>query len=914
MSELPVGTVTFLFTDLEASTRLWEQHPDAMQDALARHDDMLLSVVTAHGGHIVKSTGDGVHAVFAIAHDAVAAATDAQVRLQAESWPTPEPLRVRMGVHTCEVELRDGDYYGSEVNRAARLMAVAHGGQVLVSETVASLVRGGLPPDVGLFDLGEHRLRDLTRAIGVYQVTHPDLAREFPPLQSLDVLPGNLPVQMTSFVGREDELARVVEELGESRVVTLTGVGGVGKTRLALEVAAEVVPQYRAGAWLVELAGVRDPDAVPGAVAAAFGLQPRTGMSPVDMLVEFLRGKELLLILDNCEHLLRTVAELVGNVVRACPGVKVLATSREGLNVAGERMLGVASLDVPDEAAPLATIAQCDAVVLFVDRARAVKANFVLDDANARMLAQVCRRLDGIALAIELAAARVGMLTPAEMARRLDQRFRLLAGRQHTAVERHQTLQAAIDWSYDLLSESEQLVLARLSIFAGGFSLEAAEAVTAGGVVEADDVFEHVASLVARSLVVADTEGIDTRYRLLETIRQYAQEHLDGSGEGERLRTEHAAYYTRFVETAIANATGPDGEEWEHRLEREPGNYRAALTWVTDNADVDTALRLVGVWDGPIYLTFDDSLLASVRWACDALLAIPGAEAHAKYPVALEMLALDAWQRGEQELAERRCDEAEAAERRLGSEPSIALWELRCVIALAQGRTADAIDAGSHAVDLCRARAETVRLVNALGWLGLAHAIAGNTAEASGVADEIVAVTRQLANPHLVQQALSLAAFALASSDLERAMVLARESVALAGEKGTAAWAVLGDLTDRNGNRLDALRSFARAIDFAHWQGNRLVLGTMVGRVAAIIAGSEPEASAVLQGAGDARAPAFAQTAHAVEEEKLANEAIDAALGATRHAELVAEGAAMTDDDAVAYALAAIARVVGNGG
>ena len=381
------------------------------------------------------------------------------------------------------------------------------------------------------------------------------------------------------------------------RVVTLTGVGGVGKTRLALEVAAEVVPQFRDGAWLAELAGVRDPEAVPDALVSMFGLQVSGGASATATLVEFLRAKELLLVVDNCEHLLRPVAGLVDEVVRGCPGVRVLVTSREGLNVAGERMLGVASLDVPPEGAGLEAIAQCDAVALFVERARAVKASFALDETNADAVAQVCRRLDGIALAIELAAARVAMLTPAEVARRLDQRFRLLAGGQRTTVERHQTLRAAIDWSYELLSETEQLLLDRLSIFVGGFSLEAAEAVTVDGAIDADNVFELLATFVARSLVVADTDGDETRYRFLETIRQYAQDRLDASGDGDRMRSAHAAYFADFVEAAITNLVGRDGLEWQRRFELEFDNVLAARSWATDTPDVDIALRLVCVWD-----------------------------------------------------------------------------------------------------------------------------------------------------------------------------------------------------------------------------------------------------------------------------------------------------------------------------
>ena len=675
VGELPSGTVTFLFTDLEGSTRLWEQYPDAMHAALARHDVILREAVDAHDGYVVKTTGDGIHAVFARAHDAVDAAVEMQRALDSESFGDVGLLRMRIGVHTCEADYREGDYYGTDVNRAARLMSVAHGGQVVVSLVTRALVRDH---PVDLVDLGEHRLRDLTNRERIFQVRASGLAAEFPPLRSLDALPGNLPRQVTSFVGRDAELVAFPALVLGSSLVTLTGVGGVGKTRLALQVAAEVVPNFRDGAWFVELAGVRDPEAVPDALVATFGLQPRAGMSTIDVLVNFLGGKELLLVLDNCEHVLRQVASLVDQVLRECPGVRVLATSREGLNVAGEQMRGVMSLELPDDGAALDAVAHCDAVVLFVERARAVKPEFALHAMNVEVVTQICRRLDGIALAIELAAARVAMMTPADIARRLDQRFRLLAGGRRTGVERHQTLRAAIDWSYELLGNTERLLLDRLSIFAGGFTLEAAEAVSAGGLLETEDVFELLATLVARSLVVADTEGIDTRYRLLETIRQYAQEHLDSSGDGDRLRAAHAAYYTDFAEEAIARVVGPEGIEWELRLRREYDNLRTALTWATETADFDIAVRLLGMWDALFMLFLTDAgMLATVTWSVDAVLALPGASEHPRYPAALTTAAAVAFTHGDPDLARRRCEDALAAEQRLGTDPSNAVWVAR---------------------------------------------------------------------------------------------------------------------------------------------------------------------------------------------------------------------------------------------
>jgi predicted ATPase len=590
-----------------------------------------------------------------------------------------------------------------------------------------------------------------------------------------------------------------------------------------------------------------------------------------------------------------------------------LATSREGIKVAGERMLGVASLDVPGEAAELEAIAQCDAVVLFVERARALKANFALDATNAGAVAQVCRRLDGIALAIELAAARVAMLTPVEVARRLDQRFRLLAGGQRTAVERHQTLRAAIDWSYELLSESEQCLLARLSVFAGGFTLEAAEAVTAGGTVNADEVFELLATLVARSLVVADTEGIETRYRLLETIRQYAQEHLDASGDGDRLRREHALYYAGFAEAAIPNLAGPDGMQWEGRFEREFDNFRAALTWAVDTQDVDTALRVLGMWENPILAT-EVTLNSTLRWAAETVLAIPGASEHPRFPAALVVAALDAHRQGDQELAVRRCDEALAAEERLGTEPSIGLWLARIQIAIAQGHIDEAIEHAGRAARLSRARGDTVRLAFALANSAGARAMVGDPARALPEAEEAIALARGLGNARHAQGALAMAGFALGDSEPERALALVREAVELSGAgTRTLAWAIAGDLTARHGNQRDALEFFAKAIDDMHWFGMRPVVGAMLGRVADLLAGSDPEAAAVLYGAGDTLAPGFFLAPHVVEARQQATATLQASLGATLPAELRAQGMAMDEHDAIAYAHAAINRYLGEG-
>jgi predicted ATPase len=787
-------------------------------------------------------------------------------------------------------------------------MAVAHGGQVLVSLATEELVRDSLPSGIALQELGEHRLRDLSRPERVFQLRAAPLASEFPPLRSLDTLPGNLPVQFTSFVGRAQELARVVMELGAARLVSLTGVGGVGKTRLALEVAAEVVPDYRDGAWLVELAGVRDAEAVPDAVVMTFGLQPAGGRSPTETLLEFLRGKQLLLVLDNCEHLLRAVADLVGAILRGCPQVQVLVTSREGLNVAGEHMLGVPSLEVAYEGADLEAVAGCDAVTLFVDRAQSVKAGFVLDAANVDAVAQVCRRLDGIALAIELAAARIAMLTPTDLARRLDQRFRLLAGGQRGVVERHQTLRAAIDWSYELLDEAEQLLLARLSVFVGGFSLEAADAVTTGGVVDAEQTFDLLSVLVARSLVVADTENVDTRLRMLETIRQYAQERLDESGDGFRVRAEHAAYFASFGELAIPSTAGPDGTQWERRLERELDNIGAAVRWAVETQDADTAVRLFAMWDAPMIST-DVGLTATLRWAADAMVAMPGAVEHPRYLAALGVTAIFAMDRGELELAVRRCEQVLAAERRVGSDPSIFVWLVRTNAALAKGNHDEGVEHAQHAVTLSRARGEPAWLAWSLAVSALARALQGDATNARADAEEVVTLAHRLTNPHILLQPLAFAAFAVGGSDPERGLALAREAVGLIrpGERSLA-WGLAGDLAARRGDRHAALEYMANAIKDSQWLGSRMGLGNVVGRVGDLLADNDPEATAVLQGACDALAPGFGHAPHTVELRRQAIATSTASLGAVRREELYKLGMTMTDDQVADHALCAIGR------
>ncbi|TMH54013.1 MAG: adenylate/guanylate cyclase domain-containing protein [Betaproteobacteria bacterium] len=520
------AVTTFLFTDIEGSSRLWEQDPERMRPALARHDALVRTAVEHNRGTVVKMSGDGVHAAFSDPLDAVCASLELQRALADSESTNGIAIHVRCGLHAGVTERRDNDFFGTAVNRAARIMSTAHGGQVLLSQAVAVLVDERLPPGVTLRDLGSLRLRDLASPEHVYQLVHPQLRQDFPALRSLEATPNNLPLQVTSFVGRERELAEVKKLLANSRLLTLLGVGGIGKTRLSLQVAADLMDDYPDGVWFVELAPLTDALLVPQAVASVLGVKEEAGRPVVEALIKYVKSRRQLLILDNCEHLLDACAELVKQLLQAGPSLRILASSREHLRVAGESTYPVPALAAPDpyEKFIHTTLTQYEAARLFIDRALAAQPAFEISQQNAIAVAEVCHRLDGIPLAIELAAARVRALPVGTIASRLSDRLRLLAGGDRTALPRQQTLRALIDWSFDLLGEQERTLFRRLAVFAGGFTLEAAEAVSAVGDLANSDVLDVLTHLVEKSLVVM--EGESGRYRLLETVRQYAQERL----------------------------------------------------------------------------------------------------------------------------------------------------------------------------------------------------------------------------------------------------------------------------------------------------------------------------------------------------------------------------------------------------
>jgi len=570
---------TFLFTDIEGSSRLWESDPARMGAALSGHDAIVRQAVRDNRGNIVKMTGDGVHAAFADPLDGVRAALQLLSMLTDPAKTNDVALHVRCGLHAGVEERRDNDFFGNAVNRAARIMSTAHGGQILLSQAVATLVRDRLPPGVALLDLGSVRLRDLANPERIYQVVHPQLRQEFPALRSLEATPNNLPQQITSFIGRGRELAEAKGLLGSARLLTLFGVGGIGKTRLSLQLAADVMDDYPDGVWFVELAPVANELGVPHAVASTVGVKETPGHPLLDALVRYVKDRKLLLILDNCEHLVAACARLATQLLKSGPNLKILASSREHLNIAGETTFLVPALASADPQRKLvaAALSEYDATRLFVDRASAVQPAFKVSDKNAAAVADICHRLDGIPLAIELAAARVRALSVETIAARLSDRFRLLVGGDRSALPRQQTLRALIDWSYDLLTERERAVLRRLAVFAGGWTIEGAEAVVPDGDVQGADVLELLTNLVEKSLVVVDPVG--GRYRLLDTVRQYAQERLDRSGEASDTSTRHLAFFLALAEEARPALAGPEQAAWLARLDLERENLLAAHAW-----------------------------------------------------------------------------------------------------------------------------------------------------------------------------------------------------------------------------------------------------------------------------------------------------------------------------------------------
>lgn len=669
-STLPAGIVTFLLTDVEGSSRHWEAYPDVASGALDRRQEIIRDSTMRHGGAlpVEQGEGDSTVSVFARASDAAACAVDIQRALVAEAWPAGLVIRVRIALHAGEAELHsDGTYRGAALNRCARLRAIGYGGQILVSQATYEVLVDGLVGGVTLRDLGVHRLRDLARPEHVWQLCHPEVADAFPPLRSLDAAANNLPLQLTSFVGREAEIQAIDKLLRKHRLVTLVGAGGCGKTRLALQIAAGSVDDYPDGVWWLDLAPLADPSLVPATLAGVLGLRESPLEPIVDTVVGYLASRRALVTLDNCEHLIESCATLAARLVQGCQRLTLMATSREPLRVEGETTMPVPPLALPEERT-VHSLAECESVRLFVDRACASQPSFAVTPDNAEAVAEICARLDGIPLALELAAARSRVLTVDEIAAGLADRFHLLTGGARSALPRQRTLEASVDWSHDTLDDAERVVFRRLSVFAGSFTLEAAEAVCVGDGIASAQVLDLLSGLVNRSLVqVVHDPGALTRYRLLETIRDYARRKLSDAGEAEGIRDRHLDYFVSFSEQAAEGLEGANVVAWLARIDTELDNLRAALDWSPRSADPKRGQRLVGLLT--LYWFARSELSVGLARLEATLLSSAGDGIDRA--AALGALCMVAYRSGDMVGARSYGDEAVAIARRLGDESAL---------------------------------------------------------------------------------------------------------------------------------------------------------------------------------------------------------------------------------------------------
>ena len=908
----PTGTVTFLFSDIEGSTGRWDAHRAEMQEAVRRHDDLMRAAIERNGGYVFKTIGDAFCVAFATVPEAVTAALDAQRAIQSEDWNAVGGLSVRMAIHAGVADERDGDYFGPTANRVTRLLAVGHGGQVLISGASKDLANEMMPAQATLLDLGKHRLKDLAAPEHIFQLQAADLEQEFPALRSLDVLPNNLPVHLTSLIGRDEEVAEITALFEESRLVTLTGAGGIGKTRTALQVAADLLQGDGDGVWFVDLAPFDDPMLVPSAIAEVFNVADEGGSQRlIERVGAALKAKRLLIVLDNCEHVISAAADAADRLLHMCPGMYILATSREPLGIAGEEPYRMPALPVPEEGERMTAerVMQYGAAVLFVARAHTAQRSFVLTDDNAAIVANIVRRLDGIALAIELAAPRIKVLSLQQLDQRLDECFKLLSGGSRTAQPRHQTLRALIGWSYDLLSEAERSLLRRSAIFRGGWTFEATEAICTDERFADQDVLDLLTALVDKSLVVVEVLGEEQRYRLLESTRQFAAERLDEAGERENAAARHCRYFAGVAERAGDAYWQIDSDRWTAQVRLDLENHRVAIGWgLAGDGDVESAATNVAGLRGLWY--------AAARREGRMLLGRAKAALAADAPARV---------RGLLALTEARLDYASAQSAMPAAEAVSALSgggdEVGRAEALAlhgdalgrAGRLAESVIPSEAALAAARAT-RTPRLIGwvlsrAAYWIGAA----GDRARAHVLFAEAAALLRACNDPwRLATLQWSRAEFFYGESDHAAALACAREAETILRERGAE-----GDLSIVLLNAAAYLLALER-LDEA-WAAAResleLALRTDVGLYVAVAIGhlahlaaetGDPERATKLLGYTDA---VYKKNGNAREptEQRGYDRAVEltrAALPEERLRALIAEGAPMEQEAAAAEAMA----------
>jgi predicted ATPase/class 3 adenylate cyclase len=910
----PIGTLTFLFTDIEGSTRLWEHNALAMQAALARHDELLRWAIEEHGGYVFKTVGDAFCAVFPTVPDALQAAVEIQRRLFSSEWEQTGPLRVRVALHTGAAEERDGDYFGPPVNRVARLLSAAHGGQVLLSLPAQELVRDQLPAGTSLSDLGEYRLKDLFRPERVFQLSAPDLPSEFPPLRTLEAYRTNLPLQPTPLVGREREVGEIVDRVRseEVRLLTLTGPGGTGKTRLALQAGADLLEGFDDGAFFVALATITDPVQVSFAIAGPLGVKESAEQPLFETLKSHLQEKHLLLVIDNFEQVLDG-APIVADLLMACPKLRVLATSRIPLRLYGEQEYPVPPLAVPDPRVlpPLKVLTQYEAVTLFVERARAIKPDFAVTNESARAVAEICARLDGLPLAIELAAARVRVLPPQKMLQRLGDRLKLLRGGARDLPARQQTLRGTIDWSYDLLEEDEKTLFGRLSVFAGGRTLEAIEEICDP---EEDlDALEGVESLVEKSLLRQEegSGGAAPRFVMLETVHEYAREKLQESGEAEEVKKHHAEYFLALAEEGESGLRGPEAATWLERLEVEHDNLRAALSWaLAQEEEVELGLRLAGAlwrfWHLRGYYS------EGRRWLENAL-AQDGRSSAARVK-ALKAVGWLADDQGDIDRAVAAAEEglrlsAEAEIQKSAAAPFLRILGSAAYVRRDYERATQLFE---ESLALSQEVGDEKGVASSLHQLGNVLSDKGDYQRAKAIYEEGLVQFRGLGDTAaLARYLVSMGAEFLLQGDHERGARLNEEATELYGRLGSKGglqyaldnlgWAALmcGDY-----ERARSLHEESLALCKA--QGDKLVASeSLEGLACAAGVEGEVERAARLFGAGEALRQTVGYQ-HTSRERALREPYLAVARSRMQEAAWVhawAEGLAMTFDEAVSYAL-----------
>ena len=916
MASPPTGTVTFLFTDIEGSTRMWEHDAPAMQAALARHDELLRRAIEERGGYVFKTVGDAFCCAFPTAPDALEAALQAQRVLFAEEWGIEGGVRVRMGLHTGVAEESDGDYFGPPVNRVARLMSAAHGRQVLLSLSAQELVRDQLPTRTSLRDLGEHRLKDLFRPERVFQLLASGLPSEFPPLRTLDAYRNNLPLQPTQLVGRQKEIAEVCERLSrpEVRLLTLTGPGGTGKTRLGLQAAAELTEEFEHGAFFVSLAAISEPQLVVGAVAGALGVKEAGGLPLLESLENYLGEKHILLMLDNFEQVLEA-APMVTELLSAAPYLMVLATSRIPLRLYGEHEYAVPPLALPDpeQLPPVERLSQYEAVRLLVERSQAAKADFSVTNENAAAVAEICHRLDGLPLAIELAAARIKLLTPQAMLARLGNRLKLLTGGARDLPQRQQTLRSTIEWSYGLLEEGEKVLFARLSVFAGGRTLEAIEAICDA---EGDlpvEVLDGLTSLVDKSLLKQE-EGVggEPRFVMLETIHEFAREKLKESVEAEEIKRVHAQYFLTLAEETYPELKGPDQLEWLERLEAEHDNMRAAISWALERKEAELAIRQGGaLWR---FSLVRGHYAEGRRWLEEAL-AIDGGESLESRAMALAGAGTLASEQGDLDWAKEACEEGLkllAHEAREASEANLCLLACLGWVKWRREEHGQATQLFEESLALSREMSDTWWLASFLQGLATVSYSQGGFERATELYEQSMDLFREQGDKRGLAISLgNLAMLVYSQGDLGRAAKLTEEAVALLRELGTRGGVSMGLynlgwialLQDDLGR---AANLYRESLSLSWDSGlNPLVQNALEGLACVAGAKGEADRAARLWGAAQAlhETKGIPRDADFLAEADARTSAVRSGMGEGAWKEAWRKGRAMTLDEAVSYAL-----------